>query len=212
MMTNIRHVISCDVSNSGLGPDPKIGNQGEYKTVQRIFNGAISEMAKKKNSEKVVARQNAGRQKDSNTPDEDEAHKSSSDDEDFDTSESLGKLVKADLLAAALKNATELAELRKQAKTRATSERKSNIADDDDDGDADGISDGEQETSAKKTKRTSPRKQPALSKLGERAKKQAAKTSSTEVIDLDYELWKATHKPLVVAVAAPVEGIDSIAK
>ena len=168
-------------------------------------------MAKKKNSEKVVARQNAGRQKDSNTPDEDEAHKSSSD-EDFDTSESLGKLVKADLLAAALKNATELAELRKQAKTRATSERKSKIADDNDDGDADGLSDGEQETSAKKTKRTSPRKQPALSKLGERAKKQAAKTSSTEVIDLDYELWKATHKPLVVAVAAPVEGIDSIAK
>ena len=195
-----------------MGPDPEIENQGGYKTVQRTFHGAISEMAKKKNSEKVVARQNAGRQKDSNTPDEDEAHKSSSD-EDFDTSESLGKLVKADLLAAALKNATELAELRKQAKTRATSERKSEIADDNDDGDADGLSDGEQETSAKKTKRTSPRKQPALSKLGERAKKQAAKTShATEVIDLDYELWKATHKPLVVAVAAPVEGIDSIAK
>ena len=134
-----------------MGPDPEIENQGGYKTVQRTFHGAISEMAKKKNSEKVVARQNAGRQKDSNTPDEDEAHKSSSD-EDFDTSESLGKLVKADLLAAALKNATELAELRKQAKTRATSERKSKIADDNDDGDADGLSDGEQETFGEKNK------------------------------------------------------------
>ena len=125
----------------------------------------------------------------------------------------LGKLVKADLLAAALANAAELAELRKAAKI--TGRQSSKIAEDQDDDDGEDDDSAESSDGDKRspkaltaTKRSSPKKkkQPPLSKLGERAKAVAARKKDVPVIDLEeYERWKEAKSRPATAVHAIAE-------
>ena len=208
------HITSHDVSNSRLGNIPKIGNQGEYKFVERLFLAHFSKMVlPKKKSEKKTARIQTNAKKSAEVVEEAEAREES--DESSDGAADLTKLHKADLLAQAVATAAELADLKKAAKNRG----KSSIVGDDDVINADGIT-SEEEPEGGKRKRRSPRKskQPAPSKLGERVKKILERTKTESSVDPEYELWKISRAaaavaiPTTLAVVAPLETAEAIAK
>jgi hypothetical protein len=107
-----------------------------------------------------------------------------------------------------VRNAAELADLKKALRTRKAS-GKSKIVDDDDVAEVEGVSSDDEAE-----KRTSPRKkkQPPPSKLGERAKKIAKTSKVVDAVDPEYEIWKLQRKNAVAAVplvAVPSEASET---
>ena len=174
----------------------------------KVLEISLSEMPPRKKSAKVTARiqtANAKNSKDTE-PEEEEESEKNEEEEEVD----LGHLAKADLLAAAVRNAAELADLKKALRTRKAS-GKSKIVDDDDVAEVEGVSSDDE---AEKNKRTSPRKkqQPPPSKLGERAKKIAKTSKVVDAVDPEYEIWKLQRKNAVAAVplvAVPSEASET---